>query len=156
LGCRQYADRLGERGYTIGKTTVQKRLVDHGLGAESNASPVPPRSPQRRPSCPAKRPVTPPATPSVFIDHVVRSFRRLGVPVGAVLTDNGPEWIVGGFRAHLAASGLEHHRAPPRSPNHNAVCERFQRTAPQECRRPAFDRRRFTSIRHSKPKPTPR
>ena len=32
LGCRQYADRLGERGYRIGKTTVQKLLVDHGLG----------------------------------------------------------------------------------------------------------------------------
>ena len=38
-------------------------------------------------------------------------------------------------------------RIPPRSPNHNAVCERFQGTALQECWRPAFHRRRFTSIR---------
>ena len=35
LGCRQYADRLAERGYKIGRTTVQKHLVDHGLGRRS-------------------------------------------------------------------------------------------------------------------------
>lgn len=82
-----------------------------------------------------------------FLDHVIRSFRRVGVDVRAVLTDNGPEWIAGGFRAHLATRGLQHHRIPPRSPNHNAVCERFQGTALQECWRPAFQRRRFSSIR---------
>lgn len=82
-----------------------------------------------------------------FLDHVVRQWRRLGVDMRAVLTDNGPEWIAAGFRAHLIARGLEHHRIPPRSPNHNAVCERFQGTALQECWRPAFHRRRFTSIR---------
>ena len=32
LGCRKYADRLGQRGLCIGKTTVQKVLVHHGLG----------------------------------------------------------------------------------------------------------------------------
>ncbi|MEL7210640.1 MAG: DDE-type integrase/transposase/recombinase, partial [Actinomycetota bacterium] len=32
LGCRQLADRLCELGYEIGKTTVQRILVDHGLG----------------------------------------------------------------------------------------------------------------------------
>ena len=31
IGCRQYADRLAERGYVVSKTTVQKLLVDHGL-----------------------------------------------------------------------------------------------------------------------------
>jgi hypothetical protein len=31
LGCRQLADRLGDRGYAIGKTTVQKILHDHAL-----------------------------------------------------------------------------------------------------------------------------
>ena len=65
----------------------------------------------------------------------------------AVLTDNGPEWIASGFRAHLVARHLEHHRIPPRSPSHNAVCERFQGTALQECWRPAFHRRRFSSVR---------
>ena len=32
LGCRQLADRLADRGYVVSKTTVQKLLVDHGLG----------------------------------------------------------------------------------------------------------------------------
>ncbi len=32
IGCRQYADRLGDRGHAIAKSTVQKVLVDHGMG----------------------------------------------------------------------------------------------------------------------------
>ena len=32
IGCRQYADRLGDRGFSIAKSTVQKHLVAHGLG----------------------------------------------------------------------------------------------------------------------------
>ena len=39
-------------------------------------------------------------------------------------------------------------RIPPRSPNHNAVCERFHGTIIQECWWSAFHRRRFSSIRH--------
>ena len=82
-----------------------------------------------------------------FLDHVIRRFRRHGVQVRGVLTDNGPEYKAVAFQEALAAKGLEHHRIPPRSPNHNAVCERFQGTALQECWRPAFHRRRFTSVR---------
>jgi transposase InsO family protein len=202
LGCRQYADRLAERGYVVSKTTVQKLLVVHGLGrraqrvaraaaitaattglstdAAREAEPFGFCHYSPAPGClvamdsfyvgnlkgvgkvyqltavdVATRwaimlivigPVTAGHTIR-FIDHVITTFRRLGVPVRAVLTDNGPEWTAGGFRAHLAARRLEHHRIPPRSPNHNAVCERFQGTALQECWRPAFHRRRFTSIR---------
>ena len=51
------------------------------------------------------------------------------------------------FSAALAAKTITHQRIPARSPNHNAVCERFHGTALQECWRPAFHRRRFTSIR---------
>jgi hypothetical protein len=32
IGCRQYADRLDERGYRIAKSTVQDILVRHELG----------------------------------------------------------------------------------------------------------------------------
>jgi hypothetical protein len=32
IGCRQYADRLGDRGFSIAKSTVQRHLVAHGLG----------------------------------------------------------------------------------------------------------------------------
>ena len=82
-----------------------------------------------------------------FAHHVRRSFRRLGFQVTGMLSDNGPEWIARDFRDGLAAMGIDHHRIPPRSPNHNAVCERFHGTGLQECWRPAFHRRRFTTIR---------
>ena len=32
IGCRQYADRLDDRGYGVSKSTVQAVLVRHGLG----------------------------------------------------------------------------------------------------------------------------
>jgi transposase InsO family protein len=80
-----------------------------------------------------------------FVDLVIRKLRRLGVRVSGVLTDNGPEFSAA-FDAHLAGRGITHHRTPPRSPNHNAVCERFQGTVLQECWRPAFHRRRFDTL----------
>jgi transposase InsO family protein len=202
IGCRQLADRLDERGYRISKSTVQKILVDHGLGRRAQriaraaaivafttglvTETVAEDSPFG--FCHwAARPGDLVALDSFyvgnlkgvgkvyqltaidtatrwavimiilgpvnaghtirFIDHVVRRYRKLGVAVRAVLTDNGPEYIAAGFRAHLATRGLQHRRIPPRSPNHNAVCERFQGTVLQECWRPAFHRRRFGSIR---------
>lgn len=82
-----------------------------------------------------------------FVDHVTKTMRRLGIPVRNVLTDNGPEYIARDFQDHLAEISIAHVRIPPRSPNHNAVCERFQGTMLQECWRPAFHRRHFGSIR---------
>jgi len=82
-----------------------------------------------------------------FIGHVRKTMRRLGITLRKVLTDNGPEYKSLAFGQHLAEIGLDHVRIPPRSPNHNAVCERFQGTMLQECWRPAFHRRHFTSIR---------
>lgn len=82
-----------------------------------------------------------------FINHVTKTWRRLGIPARTVLTDNGPEYIARVFQDHLATVGIGHVRIPPRSPNHNAVVERFQGTMLQECWRPAFHRRRFTTLR---------
>ncbi len=82
-----------------------------------------------------------------FIDQVLRVYRRHGVRVRAILTDNGPEYVASSFRSHLLAKGLRHERIPARSPNHNAVRERFHQTILQECWRPAFHRRHFRSIR---------
>jgi transposase InsO family protein len=82
-----------------------------------------------------------------FIHQALRLYRRHGVRVRAILTDNGGEYVTGAFVDALAAKGLRHERIPARSPNHNAVCERFQGTMLQECWRPAFHRRHFTSIR---------
>jgi transposase InsO family protein len=202
IGCRQYVDRLGERGYSVGKTTVQRLLVTHGLSrrAQRVARAAAITAATTGLSTDAARAIEPfgfchysPAPGCQvaadsfyignlkgvgkvyqltaidvatrwavmtivlgpvsaghtirFIDHVIRHWRRRGISVRAVLTDNGPEWIAGGFRTHLATRSIEHLRIPPRSPNHNAVCERFQGTALQECWRPAFHRRRFSSIR---------
>jgi transposase InsO family protein len=203
LGCRQYADRLGDQGFSISKTTVQKHLVDHGLG----------RRPQRLARAAAIAAATTglvvqdamrkdepfgfclatggpgelvcldsfyigkltgvgkcyqltavdvftrfafaaivlgPVTGAMtarFIAQMLRFYRRHGVRVRAVLTDNGPEYVANAFVETLVAKELRHVRIPPRSPNHNAVRERFQGTMLQECWRPAFHRRHYTSIR---------
>lgn len=202
IGCRQYADRLEDRGHAVAKSTVQKILVDHGLGRRAQrvarAAAVAAltkglvteaaadddlfgfchwaalpgdlvaldsfyignlkgvgRVYQLTAVDTATRwavvlivlGVPSAATTARFVDHAMRRFGRQGVTLRAVLTDNGPEYIGKAFTSALAAKGLAHHRTPPRSPNHNAVCERFQGTALQECWRPAFHRRRFGSVR---------
>jgi transposase InsO family protein len=201
IGCRQYADRLTDRGYRIGKTAVQEILIDHGLGrrhqrvaraAALTAATTGLITDAAREDEPfgfchyspdpgglvaldsfyignlkgvgkvyqltaidtATRWAmvllvlgTPTAATTIrFLDQVIRRWRRHGFGVRAVLTDNGPEYKAGAFSAAVAAKGCQHVRIPPRSPNHNAVCERFQGTALQECWRPAFHRRRFTTI----------
>jgi hypothetical protein len=35
IGCRRYADRLEDEGFSIAKSTVQRHLVAHGLGRRS-------------------------------------------------------------------------------------------------------------------------
>ncbi len=202
LGCRQLADELGRRGYAISKTTVQKHLVDHGLGKRAqrlaraaaiaalaggliteaaasdelfgfchfaawpgdlvaldsfyigNLKGVGKVYQLTAVDTATRWAVMWLVLGSVsgeiavrFLAHVRRQFRRLGVAVRAVLTDNGQEWISKAFKDRLDDLGLAHHRIPPRSPNHNAVCERFQGTALQECWRPAFHRRRFSTVR---------
>ncbi len=202
LGCRQYADRLGDQGFSIAKSTVQKHLVAHGLGrrserlaraaaiAAATTGLVTEAARQDEPFgfCLATGgpgelvcvdsfyigklkavgkvyqltaidvftrwayvaivlgPVTGGMT-ARFIDQVLRAYRRHGVRVRAILSDNGPEYVAGSFVEALAAKGLRHERIPARSPNRNAVCERFHQTILQECWRPAFHRRRFTSVR---------
>jgi transposase InsO family protein len=202
LGCRRYADLLGDQGFAIAKSTVQKHLVAHGLGkrgqrlaraAAITAATTGLLTEAARLEglfgfCLATGgpgelvcldsfyigklkgvgkvyqltaidvftrwavvmivlgPVTGSHTVR-FVDHLLRLYRRHGVKVRAVLTDNGPEYVAEGFQTHLAAKGLRHQRIPARSPNHNAVCERFHQTILQEGWRPAFHRRHFSSIR---------
>jgi transposase InsO family protein len=203
IGCRQYADRLGDQGFSIAKSTVQKHLVVHGLGkraqrlakaaaiaAATIGLVVPDAERQDEPFgfCLATGGPgelicldsfyigklkgvgkvyqltaidvftrfavvaivlgTPTGEMTArFIAQALGLYRRYGIKVRAVLTDNGPEYIAGTFVSALAAKGIRHHRIPARSPNHNAVCERFQGTMLQECWRPAFHRRHFISIR---------
>jgi Integrase core domain/Helix-turn-helix domain len=202
IGCRQYADRLTDRGHSIGKSTVQDILVRHGLGrrhqrvARAAALTALTSGLVTEAAADDKlfgfchwaaRPgdlvavdsfyignlkgvgkvyqltaidtatrwaiimivlgVPNGAVTARFLHHVIGRYRRLGVTMRCVLSDNDPEYIARTFTDALAAKELTHQRIPPRSPNYNAVCERFQGTALQECWRPAFHRRRFTSIR---------
>jgi hypothetical protein len=64
-----------------------------------------------------------------LVDHVAGAAGRHRVELGRVLTDHGPEFTGRAFTSHLGGRNIGHHRIPPRSPNHNAVCERFQGTA---------------------------
>jgi transposase InsO family protein len=202
IGCRPYADRLGDQGFSIAKSTVQKILVRHGLASRklrlARAAAIAAattgllteagREGEPFGFCLATGgpgelvcldsfyigrlkgvgkvyqltaidvftrwafvmivlgPVTGTDT-ARFVARLLRHYRRHGVTVRAVLTDGGPEYQAQAFRAQLVAKGLCHQRIPARSPNHNAVCERFQGTVLQECWRPAFHRRHFTSIR---------
>jgi transposase InsO family protein len=202
IGCRQYADRLDDRGFSIAKSTVQRHLVAHGLGtraqrlaraaaitaATTGLLTEAARKDEPFGFCLASGgpgelvcvdsfyigklkgvgkvyqltaidvftrwavvaivlgPVRHTHTMR-FIDQVLRVYRRHGVRVRAILSDNGPEYVASDFRAHLVAKGLRHERIPARSPNHNAVCERFHQTILQECWRPAFHRRHFSSTR---------
>ena len=77
-----------------------------------------------------------------FLDHLRKALRKHGITLEGVLTDNGPEFTGRAFQDRAAELGLVHHRIPPRSPNHNSVCERFHGTVLHEFYRPHFHRGR--------------
>lgn len=81
-----------------------------------------------------------------FLDHLKKALRKHGITLAGVLTDNGPEFIGKPFQTRAAELGLVHHRIPPRSPNHNSVCERFHGTVLHEFYRPHFHRGRVDDI----------
>lgn len=83
---------------------------------------------------------------AAFLDHLKKALRKHGITLSGVLTDNGPEFVGRPFQDHAAKLGLIHHRIPPRSPNHNAVCERFHGTVLHEFYRPHFHRGRVDDI----------
>ena len=81
-----------------------------------------------------------------FLDLVIERLAEVEVELTGVVTDNGPQFIAKIFTEHLAALGVEHTRTPPRSPDHNAVCERLQGTVLQEFYRPTFHRGHVADI----------
>jgi transposase InsO family protein len=81
-----------------------------------------------------------------FLDHLKKALRKHGIRLDGILTDNGPEFTGKTFKTHAAQLGLVHHRIPPRSPNHNSVCERFHGTVLREFYRPHFHRGRVDDL----------
>ena len=81
-----------------------------------------------------------------FLEHLHKALRKLGITMTGILSDNGPEFTGKDFTTKVTEMGLVHHRIPPRSPNHNAVCERFHGTVLAEFFRPHFHRGRVDDI----------
>jgi transposase InsO family protein len=86
------------------------------------------------------------AVAALLLDHLKKALRKHGITLEGVLTDNGPEFVGKAFKTRVGDLGLHHHRIPPRSPNHNAVCERFHATVLHEFYRPHFHRGRVEDI----------
>lgn len=83
---------------------------------------------------------------ALLLDHLKKALRKHGIALEGVLTDNGPEFVGKAFQARVSEMGLDHHRIPPRSPNHNSVCERFHGTVLSEFYRPHFHRGRVEDV----------
>jgi transposase InsO family protein len=81
-----------------------------------------------------------------FLDLVVERLQAIDVELSGILTDNGPQFISKQFTSHATALGLDHYRTPPRSPDHNAVCERLQGTVLEEFYRPTFHRGHVSDV----------
>jgi len=80
---------------------------------------------------------------------VLPQYRRWGLEVKAVLTDNGREFC--GTESHpyelyLSLGDIEHRTTRVRSPRTNGFVERFNRTVLDEFFRPAFRRRFYASV----------
>jgi transposase InsO family protein len=77
----------------------------------------------------------------LLYDRVLPFYEALGVPVGAILTDNGREFC-GIKEKHpyellVAMEGIEHRTTKVRSPQTNGFVERMNRTLLDECFRVA-------------------
>src|SRR3712207_1164639 len=91
----------------------------------------------------------PEAAVAVLHNEVLPFYRGLGLPVGAVLTDNGREFC--GTERHPyelypALNDVEHRRTRVGTPRANGFVERFNGTALEEFFRPAMHRKLFESV----------
>jgi transposase InsO family protein len=67
-----------------------------------------------------------------FLEAAVDYYRRFGVQVRRVMTDNGSGYVSKAFRHACAALGLKHIRTRPYTPRTNGKAERFIQTALRE------------------------
>jgi transposase InsO family protein len=77
----------------------------------------------------------PEAAVAVLHNDVLPFYRKLGLPVGAVLTDNGREFCgteKHPYELYLELNDIEHRRTRVRSPRTNGFVERFNRTVLDE------------------------
>jgi transposase InsO family protein len=72
-------------------------------------------------------------TASGFLSRMVAHFRRLGIPVQRVLTDNGSQYVSGVWKAACADLGVGARRTRPYRPQTNGKVERWFQTVLREC-----------------------
>ncbi|MGE4265244.1 MAG: IS481 family transposase [Desulfovibrio sp.] len=67
-----------------------------------------------------------------FLSSALRFYKRLGITVRRVMTDNGSGYVSRAFAKACAAFGLRHIRTRPYTPRTNGKAERFIQTALRE------------------------
>ena len=211
IGCRQYADRLWDQGFSIAKSTVQKHLVAHGLGkraqrlakaaaiaAATTGLVVPDAARKDEPfgfclasSGPGELVCldsfyigklkgvgkvyqltaidvftrfavisivlgTPSGVMTArFIHQALRLYRRHGVRVRAILTDNGGEYVAGTFVEALAAKELRHELSRPALPTTTRCANGSRAPCSKSAGAPPSIVVTSPPSANSKPKPTP-
>lgn len=91
----------------------------------------------------------PEAAVAVLYNDVVPQYKAWGLPIEAILTDNGREYC--GTDAHpyelyLQLSDIEHRKTKVRTPQTNGFVERFNRTIKEDFSPNAFRKKVYTSI----------
>ena len=71
-------------------------------------------------------------TVSELLRGTVEHYRRQGIRVQRVMTDNGPAYLSRAFRATCQELGIRHLRTKPYTPRTNGKAERFIQTALRE------------------------
>ena len=67
-----------------------------------------------------------------FLRHVIEAYRRMGITVQQVITDNGSAYVSHAFRDACADLGITHITTRPYRPQTNGKAERFIQTALRE------------------------
>lgn len=91
----------------------------------------------------------PEAAVAVLYNDALPFYQERGIPVGAVLTDNGREFCgteTHPFELYLALSEIEHRRIKVRHPQTNGFVERFHRTVKEEFFEVALRETLYTSV----------
>ena len=89
------------------------------------------------------------AAVSVLHNDALPFYRAHGIPVKAVLTDNGTEFCgtpEHPYELYLALCDIEHRRTAVRRPQSNGFVERFNRTVYEEFFQRAWRKKLYTSL----------
>ncbi len=106
-----FTDASGQRRKTVGYEYVHIAIDDHSRLAYAEVLPDEKA-----------------LTAAAFLRRAVRFYRRYGVNVERVLTDNGPAYIATAHAIACRTLGIKHSRTRPYRPQTNGKAERFIRT----------------------------